>query len=154
MTLEVSSPLISVCIAPDEKTVMETVYWRSNFDAFRNAVSQISQKNFTVKELQGKSVKQQVIECTKIGQNPFEFHRRYLFGSWIKKEMYNLEAVDRKTNEIVIVTRTKLSVGSYNWGEWTDEERIKFSFGKLWSDWPKDEETSDRLFGKPIERLI
>lgn len=31
---------------PNNSVIMETIYWRSNFDAFRNAVSQISFANF------------------------------------------------------------------------------------------------------------
>lgn len=34
---------------PNNTVIMETVYWRSNFDAFRNAISQISFANYSNK---------------------------------------------------------------------------------------------------------
>ena len=34
---------------PNDTVIMETVFWRSNFDAFRNAISQISFANYSNK---------------------------------------------------------------------------------------------------------
>jgi tRNA(His) guanylyltransferase len=44
---------VVACTSP--KHVTDCIYWRSNFDGFRNSVSHIAQHYFTQKELHAKS---------------------------------------------------------------------------------------------------
>jgi hypothetical protein len=55
-------------------------------------------------------------------------------------------AVNQKTGDVIQgVMRSQIRVGSFNWGEYTDDERRAFILAKYWDDGsrapPKDEET-------------
>ncbi|KAI9100982.1 tRNAHis guanylyltransferase-domain-containing protein [Phlyctochytrium arcticum] len=129
---------------PDTRTVMECIFWRSNFDGLRNSISQISHANFTPRMLHHKTIKDQLgMLSTEKSVSPFrDYSAKHLFGIWVKKEQYELHGmINPRTGEPVPgpVLRSRLRVGSFNWADWTDEERIAFVFQKYWGNggrWP------------------
>ncbi|KAJ3156794.1 hypothetical protein HDU86_003560 [Geranomyces michiganensis] len=121
---------------PDATSAMECIFWRSNFDGFRNSVSQISNSHFTPKEMHGKGLKEQLKMLAGKGVDPFEsFLPRYLYGTWVKKEQFEMHGmVNPKTGEPIAgpVIRNRVRTGSFNWADWTPEQRTAFAMAKLW----------------------
>ncbi|KAJ3306839.1 hypothetical protein HDV03_003876 [Kappamyces sp. JEL0829] len=56
----------------------------------------------------------------------------FLFGCWVKRQKYLMDAVNLKTNEPLQTIRTRLVVGSFNWADWTAEERTGFTMTRFW----------------------
>ncbi|EGF79904.1 hypothetical protein BATDEDRAFT_89301 [Batrachochytrium dendrobatidis JAM81] len=124
----------------DLQDASETIFWRSNFDGMRNAISHISQSNFKKSLLHGKSVRDQ---CAMLAEAGVDIMGTYgckpLFGTWVKKEKYFMkDAINPKTGEPVLepVLRTRLRCGSFNWADWSEDERLTFTASKYW---PTDE---------------
>jgi hypothetical protein len=114
-------------------------------------VTQIASSKFSHKELHGKSVTEMISILGKVGVNVLEdIHPRYLFGTWIKKKIVELVMQHPKTNQEVLVSRGKVFCGSFNWSEWSSEDRTNFLMEKYWMDNtscpPIDLDTSKRLF--------
>ena len=61
-----------------------------------------------------------------------DFHARYLYGTWIKRQKYSFKAVNVKTGKENDAIRTRLVCGSFNWADWNDEERVEFTMAKFW----------------------
>jgi tRNA(His) guanylyltransferase len=59
---------------------------------------------------------------------------RFLWGVFMKKEKYELkDCIDPRTQKpIDSVWRTRVRFGSWNWGDWTESERVEFLFSKFW----------------------
>jgi tRNA(His) 5'-end guanylyltransferase len=121
---------------PDERTAMECIFWRSNFDSLRNAISLICGAHFTQKEMHGRGLTGQLKMLESKEVKPFEsFSSQCIFGTWVKREQYCMhDAVNIKTGEAVDgpVTRTRLRIGSFNWADWSAEERTAFVIDKYW----------------------
>ncbi|KAH6576457.1 hypothetical protein BASA62_001378 [Batrachochytrium salamandrivorans] len=125
-----------VVILPDLMYSSESIFWRSNFDGMRNAISHISQAHFSKSELHGKTIRDQSEMLAGIGVDVMAVYgAKPLFGTWVKKEQYMLpNAVNMKTGEPVVgpVQRTRLRAGSFNWADWSEEERLRFTILKYW----------------------
>ncbi|TPX72816.1 hypothetical protein SpCBS45565_g00114 [Spizellomyces sp. 'palustris'] len=122
---------------PDAKTVMECIFWRSNFDGFRNSISHISHSYFTSRQLHNKGLKEQLEMLSEKGVDPFqEYQAKFLFGAWVKKEQYELHGkINLKTGAPVQgpVLRSRIRTGSFNWADWSEDERIRFTMAKHWA---------------------
>ena len=126
-------------ICDQMEQAMECIFWRSNLDGLRNAINAVAQSLFKAKELQKKSI----VEVSELLKNNFSIEvfrdipQEYLFGTFIKKEIYELQNVkDWKTGEILTtpVQRSRLRKGSFNWAEWSPENRTLFTASKHWTD--------------------
>ena len=132
---------------PNMVAAMECVYWRSNFDGFRNSVNCIAQAMYSHKELQGLSVVKVLERLHNAGGvDVFEkYGCKYLFGTWLKKEQYEVFGfINPKTGQPVEtpVLRKRVRTGSFNWAEYSEQERLKFVASKYWPDgdrYPKDD---------------
>ncbi|KAJ3219594.1 hypothetical protein HK099_004638 [Clydaea vesicula] len=120
-------------------SVMETLYWRSNFDGLRNAISHIAQHYFTFKILQGKSILKQyeyLLEQKKI--DLFDaYSSEFLYGTWVKKQKFLLpNPINHKTGEKIEtpVWRTRYVKNSFNWADWCEEDRSIFTLTKFWPE--------------------
>lgn len=116
---------------------MECLFWRSNFDGLRNAISHISQHHIPKQALHKQSVINQLILLSKLNP-PIDAFKIYsqqiLYGTWVKKEEYTKEGVNMKTGESVVVNRSRVCNGSFNWADYNDEERVEFILSKFWTD--------------------
>lgn len=121
---------------PNFSHVVDTIFWRSNFDAFRNAISQISMSHFPKKDLHGLSVREQLMKLdSEKGLDIFnDYHQRFLFGTWVKKQQYSFVGKNPITGEDTVAVRSRLVCGSFNWADWSEEERVEFSKAKRWPD--------------------
>ncbi|KAI9208323.1 tRNAHis guanylyltransferase-domain-containing protein [Polychytrium aggregatum] len=126
---------------PDDRAVMEAIFWRSNFDGFRNAVSHVSHFHFHHREIQNKSVVEQLrmLQSQKDVSLFRDFSTQYLFGTWIKKEKYPVFGfVNPKTQTPVPgpVWRNRVRTGSFNWADWSEADRTMFCLAQYWTDEP------------------
>ncbi|KAJ3091234.1 hypothetical protein HK100_007224 [Physocladia obscura] len=131
-----------VCPLPDLYTAMECIFWRSNFDGFRNSVSGIAQNYFKHSQLQNKNLPQ-LLEMLSSHHNIDVYEKygpKYLFGTWIKKEEYTIsldqinlppEALKHRKSDEPIVRR-RFRSGSFNWADYSEEDRVKFLAAKTW----------------------
>jgi tRNA(His) guanylyltransferase len=63
------------------------------------------------------------------------YGEEYLFGTWIKKETYEVHGyVVPATGKVLDtpVVRRRLRTGSFNWANYSDTERAEFVAAKLW----------------------
>lgn len=127
---------------PDE--VADCIFWRSNCDGLRNAISHISLHHFTPKELHGKSIVSQ-LELLHSGKGVNvleEYGLETLFGTWFKKDQYEIEIPEehlkfkRRKSDCTTALRSRISKGSFNWADWSSSQRSEFIFAKYWSDNP------------------
>ncbi|KAJ1565863.1 hypothetical protein HK096_008421 [Nowakowskiella sp. JEL0078] len=129
-----------VVICSDKNTVMECIFWRSNVDGLRNAISGIAQAYFSPKQLHQKSGVDKLKMLGEKGVDVFKmFSLRIVFGTWAKRELYEkFGSVDPRTGMTVegSVTRSRTAVGSFNWADWSREERTEFVFAKYWPKQP------------------
>ncbi|KAJ3030598.1 hypothetical protein HDV00_008843 [Rhizophlyctis rosea] len=131
---------------PSPELITQCLFWRSNFDALRNSINIITHTKFGPKALHKKNLLQKLRMLSDADVDVFKtYSLRNLFGTWVKKEHFVLVgAVDPRTGKEVEgeVLRSRLRVGSFNWADWTEEERVRFVMAKLWEDgegWmPKD----------------
>ncbi|KAJ3067947.1 hypothetical protein HDU98_008873 [Podochytrium sp. JEL0797] len=128
---------------PDLKTATDCIYWRSNFDGFRNSVSGIAQHHFKHSELHGKNLTQLLdLLATKKIDVLETYGPKYLFGTWIKKETYTVSHEDLNLSEEamkhikkdVAVVRKRVRTGCFDWSEYTEDERIRFLAAKFWPE--------------------
>ncbi|KAI8803967.1 tRNAHis guanylyltransferase-domain-containing protein [Cladochytrium replicatum] len=121
---------------PSAKDAMETVFWRSNLDGIRNAISAMAQAKFSAKQLHKKGCKEKLRMLADAGVDSWmTYSPRAFFGTWVKKESYVLEgATDPRTGQPVPneVIRTRVRTGTFNWADWSVEDRIRFMLDKYW----------------------
>ncbi|KAI9365468.1 tRNAHis guanylyltransferase-domain-containing protein [Zopfochytrium polystomum] len=129
-----------VVAVPDLAAAAECVLWRSSFDGFRNAISSIAQARFSSKQLHGKNVPRMIEMLATEGLNIWDLYtEKYLFGTWVKKEVYEVHGyVVPKLGKVLDqpITRRRVRTGSFNWANYSEEDRIRFMASKYW---PSDE---------------
>ncbi|KAJ3337744.1 hypothetical protein HDU93_000634 [Gonapodya sp. JEL0774] len=143
--------------------LMECIFWRSNFDGFRNAIQQIARAEVMRTLDQSSRGAQKRLESRgtrdllRILAEDFKFEvfganslipKRFLYGTWIKKEQYEVTGfVNPKTGKPVEtpVIRNRMRVGSFNWADWSEEERTDFTLSKHWPKWGGREPPMDTL---------
>lgn len=98
---------------PNQTEVYNNIFWRSKHDCARNSVSGLARKYFSTKELNGKNT----LEMKKmLLEKDVDYEKMppgFKYGSFVKKEKYQLEAIDQKTNQEVTSFRTKIRVWSH-----------------------------------------
>jgi tRNA(His) 5'-end guanylyltransferase len=131
-----------VIVFDSTEEVADCIFWRSNCDGLRNAISHIALHHFTAKELHGQSIVKQLENLHKIkGINVMqEYGLETLFGTWFKKEQYeisippeHLKFKKRKSDETTTM-RTRVAKGSFNWADWSSSQRTEFILSKYWGD--------------------
>jgi tRNA(His) guanylyltransferase len=115
------------------------IFWRSNCDGLRNAISHISHSYYSSQELHGRSLSNQLRMLRDEKKvNVFqEFSPQVLYGTWVKKEQYELHNMTNpKTGELIPgpVLRTRLRIGSFNWADWAISDRADFIMTKYWKN--------------------
>ncbi|KAJ3107140.1 hypothetical protein HDU97_004833 [Phlyctochytrium planicorne] len=126
---------------PSMHEAMECLFWRSNLDGFRNAVSSIAQANYLPKELHKKSLRDMVSMLAQKGitfdDNDGTVQDKYLFGTFVKKEEYRVQGfVDPRTGEFKDeeIVRRRLRRGSFNFAEFEESVRTEFVQSKYWEE--------------------
>ena len=133
-----------VCPVNDDELFREVVYWRSANDCFRNAITQIATNTYGHKGTHGFSVEQNI---DRLGSD-LNHDYRYLFGTFVKKVQFEMDATNPKLNKKVKAIRTKFVCNSFDWSLWTRDMQLKFLMEPFWtSEFPNfDSELSSELF--------
>lgn len=119
----------------DEKVAMEAIWWRYRFDTWRNGVAGLAQAEFSTKELHGKSTGDQMKMLKEKGIMLVSQDPHLLFGTFVKKEMYDTTGYDPKKKVEVPVKRSRLIAKSLpNWKDETEEKRVLFVMRKYWNE--------------------
>ncbi|KAJ3223441.1 hypothetical protein HDU81_009200 [Chytriomyces hyalinus] len=135
---------------PNMASAMDCIFWRSNFDGFRNSVSGIAQFHFSHSELQGKNLRQLLEMLKTKNVDVMEtYGPKYLFGTWIKKELYTVSKdelepeIAKRLADGAVVVRKRFRTGSFNWADFSAQDRVRFVAAKTWPTYavapPKDD---------------
>ncbi|RKO97152.1 hypothetical protein CAUPRSCDRAFT_3681, partial [Caulochytrium protostelioides] len=117
------------------------IFWRSNFDGLRNAVSHFAQSVLPAGTLQGRNLTQQLELLAERGRSPFaEVEPCHMWGTWLKRETYQMPASAKRGRSRAIpvmpafVTRRRIRFGCFNWADYTPAQRLAFTAAPLWLD--------------------
>lgn len=123
---------------PNQFAAMASVYWRHRFDTLKNSTLTYARSYYTQGQMQNKSP--HVLRELMLHEHNWnlleEAPKSIIYGTFLKKELYDLEAIDQKTNESVIVKRSRVRIGSFNMHKMlpTNQEKIQFMMSKYWND--------------------
>jgi len=97
---------------PNEIEVFNNILWRSTYDCARNSVSGLARKHYSTKQLHKKNTQEMKAMLLDKGVDYQKMPSGFKYGSFVKKEKYELEAIDQKTNQEVTTVRTRIHVWS------------------------------------------
>lgn len=123
---------------PNEFAAMASVYWRHRYDTLKNSTLTYALSYYSQNAILGKSPS----ELRTLMQNDKNWDlftqapKNIIYGTFLKKELYDLESIDRKTQTPVIVKRSRVRIGSFNMHKTfpTTEEKMKFMLSKYWNE--------------------
>lgn len=108
--------------------------WRSRYDCERNSTAMLAQAHFSAKALQNLSRNQQrqkLIDEKNISWD--DEPNWFKYGALIKKELYEKDAVNPKTNEVVKAKRSRLVMKAFQLRTFTPE-LVKVITDKYWDE--------------------
>jgi tRNA(His) guanylyltransferase len=123
---------------PNQFAAMASIYWRHHYDTLKNATLTYALSYYPQNAILGKSPYElrDLMRTEKSWDMLNEAPKNIIYGTFLKKEFYDLESIDRKTQQSVIVKRSRIRIGSFNMNNSlpTNEEKIKFIISKYWND--------------------
>jgi len=123
---------------PNQFAAMASIYWRHRYDTLKNATLTYALSYYSQNAILGKSPYElRDLMCVEKNWNMLnEAPKNIIYGTFLKKEFYDLESIDRKTQQPVIVKRSRVRIGSFNMHNLlsTNEEKVKFIMNKYWND--------------------
>lgn len=123
---------------PNEFVAMASIYWRHRYDTLKNATLTYALRYYPQNAILGKSPHQlrDLMRQEKNWDMLSEAPKNIIYGTFLKKELYDLESLDRKTQEPVIAKRSRIRIGSFNIHQVlpTTEDKVKFIMSKYWND--------------------
>jgi tRNA(His) guanylyltransferase len=131
-----------IIVFDNPEEVADCIFWRSNCDGLRNAISHIALYHFTSRELHGQSIAKTLknLHSIKSVNVMVDYGFETLFGTWFKKEQYeiaipeeHLKFKKRKSDETTTL-RTRVVKGSFNWADWSSSQRSEFLLAKYWNN--------------------
>lgn len=123
---------------PNSFAAMAAIYWRHRYDTMKNATSTYALSYYSPKQIFNKNshelreMMHQEHHWDMFTDGP----RNILYGTFLKKELFDLESVDRKTQQPVTVKRGRVRIGSFDLDQVlpSAEEKIQFILSKYWND--------------------
>lgn len=123
---------------PNQFVAMASVYWRHRYDTLKNATLTYALSYYSQNSILGKSPHElrDLLLREKNWDMLNEAPKNIIYGTFLKKELYDLESIDRKTQEPVIAKRSRIRIGSFSMQKLlrTTDEKIKFIMSKYWND--------------------
>jgi tRNA(His) guanylyltransferase len=121
---------------PNQFTAMAAVYWRHRYDTLKNATLTYALHYYSQNAILGKSP-HELRDLMRLEQNwdmLNEAPKNIIYGTFLKKEQFDFEGLDRKTQQSVVVKRSRIRIGSFNMGNIlsTNEEKVQFIMSKYW----------------------
>jgi tRNA(His) 5'-end guanylyltransferase len=123
---------------PNQFAAMASIYWRHRYDTLKNATMTYALSYYPQNAILGKSPHElrDLMRAEKNWDMLDEAPKNIIYGTFLKKEFYDLETIDRKTQEPVVAKRSRIRIGSFNMSKLlpTNEEKIQFIMSKYWND--------------------
>ncbi|KYQ90124.1 hypothetical protein DLAC_08709 [Tieghemostelium lacteum] len=104
-----------IFIVPNHHEIIQNLIWRSCYDCARNSVSGLAQAHFSHKSIFGLALPE--LKKKLLTEKNIDFEAEpdwYKYGVFIKKQYYNLQTVNPKTNEPITALRSKFRTDSFN----------------------------------------
>lgn len=121
---------------PRNDELLNNIMWRSRYDCERNSTAMLAQAHFSAKALHGLSRKQQKQKLLDEKNIDWEDQPNWFkYGALIKKELYEKEAINPKTQETLTVTRTRVICKSFQLSTFS-ENLVKLLLDKYWGETP------------------
>ena len=112
----------------DWETAGEVLLWRHRFDCRRNALHSIAQANYSSKSIEGQPIKEVIERLLK--EKNVDAYKNYpadnVYGTFVKKEKYQIEGKNPITGEIIPTIRNRLVSKSFDWNEEDCVNIVKF----------------------------
>ncbi|CAF1272252.1 unnamed protein product [Adineta steineri] len=122
---------------PNQFAAMASIYWRHRYDTLKNATSTYALSYYKQNAILGKSPHElrELMQTEKNWNMLNDAPKNIIYGTFLKKETYDLECIDRKTQQPVIVKRSRIRIGSFSMHKLlsTNEEKIEFIMSKYWN---------------------
>lgn len=118
----------------NEVEAAQNVLWRSYVDYRRNSILNLGFAHFSHKEMHGWATVQVLENLEKKGISWNTYPDHYRFGVFVKKSTYQKEALDPKTNEMVLVTRSQIVTRSFDLQGY-HKSHVQLLFSKYWEDY-------------------
>lgn len=123
---------------PNEFAAMASIYWRHRYDTLKNATMTYALSHYAQNAILGKSphelrdLMREEKNWNMLEQAP----KNIIYGTFLKKELYDLESVDRKTGQPVLAKRSRVRIGSFSMQTVlpTDDDKVKFIMSKYWNE--------------------
>ncbi|UJR15317.1 hypothetical protein I4U23_002269 [Adineta vaga] len=123
---------------PNIFAAMASIYWRHRYDTLRNATLTYALSYYSQNSILGKSPHElRDLMCLEKNWDMWnEAPKNIIYGTFLKKEFYDLECLDRKTQQNVIVKRSRVRIGSFDMNKLlkTNEEKVEFVMNKYWNE--------------------
>lgn len=123
---------------PNEFAAMASVYWRHRYDTLKNATLTYALSYYPQNAILGKSPSElRILMQNEKNWDLFnQAPKNIIYGTFLKKELYDLESIDRKTQTPVTVKRGRVRIGSFNMHKTfpTTDEKLKFMMSKYWNE--------------------
>lgn len=119
---------------PNDGEILNNVMWRSNYDARRNSKMALAFAHFSASALHGLTSNQAMEKLEKEKGLRWEDQPSWFrFGSFVKREQYDLEAVNPKTQETTVAKRTRVVPKSFELSVFS-EANIQLMTSKYWPE--------------------
>ena len=123
---------------PNQFAAMASIYWRHRYDTLKNATLAYALEYYSQNAILRKSPYElrDLMRTEKNWNMLNEAPKNIIYGTFLKKESYDLESIDRKTQQPVVAKRSRIRIGSFNMNQLlpTNEEKVKFIMSKYWND--------------------
>lgn len=123
---------------PNTLAALAAIYWRHRYDTRKNAILTYARNYYSQKALQNKNT----LELRELMREEHQWDvfrdapKNIIYGTFLKKELYDLPAMDQKTQQSVIVKRSRIRIGSFDLDEVLPktDDQIQFVLGRYWND--------------------
>lgn len=123
---------------PNTFAALACIYWRHRYDTRKNAILTYARSYYSQKALQNKNTD----ELRSLMREEHQWDvfqdapKNIIYGTFLKKELYDLSAIDQKTKQSVIVKRTRIRIGSFDLDQVLPkmDDQIQFVLSRYWND--------------------
>lgn len=123
-----------VFAVPDDKTAMESVYWRHKYDCRRNVVNSVGFHLLGHQEMTNVPLTQVLsqLQERRHGLDPFEaYPKPAMWGAFLKRIQFEHLGFNPVTGESVPALRTRIEARTFDWAG-DEESRIAMTMARFW----------------------
>jgi tRNA(His) guanylyltransferase len=132
---------------PDELTAMSAIYWRHHHDTMRNATLTYALSFYNHKAIHGRNMHELRDLMAREHQWSLldDAPKNIIYGTFLKKEQFEFDGIDHRTQLPTRVQRCRTRIGSFNIDHVYSNtvDKVQFLFSKYWNDIPLTLHTID-----------